>query len=177
MAAGGQLALRAPGVCTAPPLWLWTLCSCYFFPWCQAVVSCFKLVALRAVWCRVCCFVSADPVRVGCFLLSPAVWGLVRGLPFLCCWSALVGQLSVLQCAVWGVLLLFALLQLFPLLRLFVTKAVQGPFCGQQAGAVVWIPFFGWAVPSRAHVLAVSTFMQVFVGPTHSFVMSIESSF
>ena len=65
------------------------------FPWCQAVVSCFHLVALRAVGCHVCCFVSAAPVRVGCFLSSPAVWGLVNVLLFLCCWSALVGRLSV----------------------------------------------------------------------------------
>ena len=36
-----------------------------------------------------------------------------------CCWSALVGRLSVLECAFWGFLLLFALLHLFPLLRLF----------------------------------------------------------
>ena len=66
--------------------------------------------------------VSAAPVRVGCFLSSPAVWGLVSVLPFLCCWSALVGGLSVLECAFWGFLLLFALLHLFPLLRLFVTR-------------------------------------------------------
>ena len=49
VAAGGQVAFRAPGVCPAPPLWLWALCSCCFFPWCQGVVSCFYLVALRAV--------------------------------------------------------------------------------------------------------------------------------
>ena len=59
-------------------------------------------------------FVSAAPVRVGCFLPSPAVWGLFRVLPFFCCWSALVGWLSVLECAFWGFLLLFALLYLFP---------------------------------------------------------------
>ena len=56
-----------------------------------------------------------------CFLSSPAVWGLVRVLSFSCCWSALVGRLSVLECAFWGFLLLFALLHLFPLLRLFAT--------------------------------------------------------
>ena len=38
------------------------------------------------------------------------------------CWSALVGRLSVLECALWGFLLLFVLLNLFPLLRLFVTN-------------------------------------------------------
>ena len=119
MAAGGQVAYRVPGVCPATLLWLWALCSCCFFPWCPGVVSCFDLVALRAVWCRVCRFVSAVPVRVGCLLSSPAVWGLVRVLPFLCCWSALVDRLSVLECAFWGFLLLFALLHLFPLLRLF----------------------------------------------------------
>ena len=56
VAAGGQVAFRAPGVCPAPPLWLWALCSCCFVLWCQGVVSCFQLVALRAVGCRVCCF-------------------------------------------------------------------------------------------------------------------------
>ena len=116
----GQVVFRAPGVCPAPPLWLWALCSCCFFPWCQGVVSCFCLVALRAVGCRVCCFVSNAPV--GCFLSLRAAWGLVRVLPFLCCWSALTGRLSVLECAFWGFLLLFALLHPFPLLRVFVTS-------------------------------------------------------
>ena len=60
MAAGGQVAFRAP------PLWLWALCSCCFFPWCRGVVSCFYLVALRAVGCRVCCFV--------CFRRPRARW-------------------------------------------------------------------------------------------------------
>ena len=68
-----------------------------------------------------CLFVSAAPVHVGCFLSSPALWGLVRVLPFLCCWSALMGRLSILECAFWGFLLLFALLHLFTPLRHFVT--------------------------------------------------------
>ena len=123
MAAGGQVAFRAPGVCPAPPLRLWALRSCCFFPCCQGIVSCFYLVALRAVWCRVCCFVPTAPLRIGCFLLPPAGWGLVRALPFLCCLSALVDRLSVLGCAFWGFLLLFELLHLFPLLRLFVSDA------------------------------------------------------
>ena len=78
-----------------------------------------KLIAPGAVCSAL--FVS-DPVRVGCFLSSPAVWGLVRELPFLRCWSALVGRLFVLECAFWGFLLLFALLHLCPLLRLLVSK-------------------------------------------------------
>ena len=49
-----MVAFRALGVCLAHPLWLWALCSCRFFPWCQGVVSCSYLVALRAVGCRVC---------------------------------------------------------------------------------------------------------------------------
>ena len=126
MAAGAQVLFWAPGVCPAPPLRLWSLCSCCSFPWCQGVVSCFYLVALRAVGCRVCCFVSAAHVCVGCFLSSPAVLGLVRVLPFKCRCSALVGWLSVLQCAFWGFLLLFALLHLFPLLRLYVTQTRAG---------------------------------------------------
>ena len=60
VAAGGQVAFRAP------PLWLWALCSCCFFPWCRGVVSCFYLVALRAVGCRVCRFV--------CFRRPRARW-------------------------------------------------------------------------------------------------------
>ena len=70
-------------------------------------------------------------------------------LPFFCCWFTLVGRLSVLECAFWGFLLLFALLNLFPLscvcvplmvscsgfglplhaqlLRLFVTT--RSPYC------------------------------------------------
>ena len=55
-----------------------------------------------------------------CATPMPA-WGLVRVLPSLCCWCALVGWLSALECAFWDFLLLFALLHLFPLLRLFVT--------------------------------------------------------
>ena len=112
VAAGGQVAFRALGVCPAPSLWLWALCSCSFFPWCQGVVTCLYLVALRAVWCRVCRFVSAAPLRVGCVLSLPAAWGLVRVLPLLCCWFALVGRLFVLECNFWGFLLLFALLHL-----------------------------------------------------------------
>ena len=34
------------------------------------------------------------PVRLTCFLPLPAALGLVRVLPFLCCWSALVARLS-----------------------------------------------------------------------------------
>ena len=45
-------------------------------------------------------------------------------LPCLCCWSALVGRLSILECDVWGFLLLFALF-LFPLLRLFVAAQIR----------------------------------------------------
>ena len=43
---------------------------------------------------------------------------------------ALVGRLSVLECAFWGFLLLFALLYLFPLLRLFVTSCALAWRCG-----------------------------------------------
>ena len=48
--------------------------------------------------------------------LVVAVWGLVRVFPFLCCWSALLGWLFVLECAFWVFLLLLALLHLFPYL-------------------------------------------------------------
>ena len=53
-----------------------------------------------------------------------AAWGVVCVLLFLHRWSALVGWLSVLECAFWGVLPLFGLLHLFSLLCLFVT-----PYC------------------------------------------------
>ena len=72
---------------------------------------------------------------------SPAVWGLVRVLPVLCCWSALVGRLSVLECAFGGFLLLFALLHLFLLLRLFET--------------------YGAGIPPIPHIQASSTFNRV----------------
>ena len=48
-------------------------------------------------------------------------WGLVCVLLLLHRCSALVGWLSVLECAFWGFLPLFALLHLFPQFRLFVT--------------------------------------------------------
>ena len=57
------------------------------------------------------------------YCVSP--WGLVCVLLFLHRWSALVGWLSVLECASWGFLPLFALLHLFPLYRLFVTASVS----------------------------------------------------
>ena len=82
------------------------------FPGVRVQSHAFDSVALRAVWCCVCCSVSAGPVRVGCFVPLLAAWRLVRVLPFLCCWSAHVGRPSVLECAFWGFLLLFALLHL-----------------------------------------------------------------
>ena len=69
----------------------------------------------------VCCSVPATSVRIRCLLSWLAAWGLVCVLLFLHCWSALVGWLSVLECAFWGFLPLFALLHLFPVFRLFVT--------------------------------------------------------
>ena len=56
--------------------------------------------------------------------LMLAPWGLVCVLLFLHRWSALAGWLSVLECAFWGFLPLFALLHLFPLFRLFVTPLI-----------------------------------------------------
>ena len=98
-------------------------------------------------------FVSAAPVRVGCFLSSPAVGGLVRVLPFLCCWSALVGRLSVVKCAFWGSLLLFALSHLFHLLRLFVTPLcnTQTPLCTTHTSLMVSCSGFG--LPMHAQLL------------------------
>ena len=58
VAAGGQVVSRAPGVCPAPPLWLWAQCSCCFFPWCQGVVSCFLFGCTQGCWlpCVLLCF-------------------------------------------------------------------------------------------------------------------------
>ena len=69
-------------------------------------------------------------VRIRCFLSWLAAWGLFFVLLFLHRWSALVGWLSVLECALWGFLPLFALLHLFPLFRLFVTRLVLYSPCG-----------------------------------------------
>ena len=60
-AAGGQVAFRAPGVCPAPPLWLWAQCSCYFFPWCQGVVSCFLFGCTEG--CLVLCVALFAPLQ------------------------------------------------------------------------------------------------------------------
>ena len=68
-----------------------------------------------------CCSVPAASVHIRCFLSWLAAWGLVCELRFLHCLSVLVGWLSILKCAFWGFLSLFALLRLFPLFRLFVT--------------------------------------------------------
>ena len=84
-----------------------------------------RKVLLRWLLGAVCCFVSAVSVRIGCFAPLPSAVGLVRVLPFLCCWSALMGRLSVLECALWGFPLLLALLHLFPPLRLFAKHSPQ----------------------------------------------------
>ena len=76
-------------------------------------------------------FVSAAPVRVGCFLPLPDALGLASVLPFHVFWSALVGRLSVLECAFWGVPLLLVLLHLFLPLRLFVTHPQVPPTFSQ----------------------------------------------
>ena len=72
-------------------------------------------------------FVSLAPVRIGCLSCRCRRLGALLVLPFLCCWSALVGRLSVLECASWTLLLLFALLHLFPVFHLFVKQLEAGP--------------------------------------------------
>ena len=69
----------------------------------------------------VCCFISAAPVCVGCFLPLPAVLGVPSVLPF-----RVVGPRSWAgspswSVHFWGFPLLFVLLHLFPPLRLFET--------------------------------------------------------
>ena len=44
----------------------------------------------------------------------------------------LVGRLSVLECSLWGFLLLFALVHLFPLLCLFVTQELGRDVLGKE---------------------------------------------
>ena len=95
-AAGGQVAFRAPGVCPAPPLWLWAQCSLASFPGVRVKSHVFYPVALRTVGCCVLfCFRRPAAHWV---LRDVAGWfGLCSCASILCCWSALVGRLSVLQ--------------------------------------------------------------------------------
>ena len=66
----------------------------------------------------VCCFVSAAPVCVGCFLPLLAALGLVSVVP--CPVLGPRSSTGSLSCsALWGFRLLFVLLHLFPPLRLF----------------------------------------------------------
>ena len=67
-----------------------------------------------------------------------AAWGVVCVLLFLHRWSALVGWLSVLECAFWGFLPMFTLLHLFPLSRLSVTHLLaRAAGCQVSQGAEV----------------------------------------
>ena len=116
----GWVAFRAPGVCPAPPLWLWAQYCLASFPGVR--VQSHAFIRLHSgLFGAVSCFVSAAPVCVGCILPFAGYLGPCSCASVLCCWSALIGWLSVLECAFWGFLLLLALLHLFPLLCLFVT--------------------------------------------------------
>ena len=53
----GRVAFRAPGVCPAPPLWLWAQCSLASLPGVRVQSHAFHSVALRAVGC----FVASYP--------------------------------------------------------------------------------------------------------------------
>ena len=132
---GGRVAFRATGVCPAPPLWLWAQCSLASFPGARVQYHAFHSVALRAVGCCV----------LLCFHHSGAHWvfravaiclGSCSCAPVLCCWSVLVGRLSVLECAFWGFLLLLALLHLFPVL----TKRRNSWACTGNPNPVTPIP-------------------------------------
>ena len=108
----------------SPPLWLWALCSCFFFPWSQGAVS--SCVFGCTQGCSVLCIALFPPLQ--CELgASCRCW--LLGALFVC-WYGLAGRLYVLECAFWGFLLLFVLLHLFPLLRLFVTQGgCRNPSC------------------------------------------------
>ena len=74
----------------------------------------------------------AASVRIRCFLSWLAACGVVCVLLFLHRWSALVGWLSVLECAFWGFLPLFTQLHLFPLSRLSVTHTCYCLMCAAK---------------------------------------------
>ena len=81
------------------------------------------LVALRAVGRRVCCFVSAAPVRVGVSCRRR-----LFGALFVCSRSCVVGPRSWTGSPSWSVLFGFLLLfALLPLLRLFITHIRTTP--------------------------------------------------
>ena len=79
--AGCQVAFRAPGCaqrlrsgCGRSALLLLSLVSG------RRLMLLFR--SHSGLFGAVCCFISATPVRVGCFLPLIAAWGLVRVLPF-----------------------------------------------------------------------------------------------
>ena len=83
-AAGGQVAFRAPGVCPSPPVWLWTLCACCFFPGVRVQSHALSSVTLRTVWCCVflCWVVLVVAGRLGPCSCAPVLVLLVRGPAF-----------------------------------------------------------------------------------------------
>ena len=94
-------------------------CGCGRRPLVASFLSCFCSVALRAAGCCLLCVVSAAPVCVavaGCF-------GPCSCASCLFCCFALVGRSPVLKRAFWGFSMFFLLLNIFPLLRLFVPHA------------------------------------------------------
>ena len=75
-------------------------------------------VALRAVGCCVLlCFRCSGARWVLPAVAVARCFGPCLCASLLCCWSALMGRLSVLECAVCGFPLLLVLLHLFPPLR------------------------------------------------------------
>ena len=95
-AAGGQVALRVPGVYPAPLLWLWAQCSLASFPGVRMLSHEFHSVALRAVGCWV----------LLCFRCSGVHW--VRRALFVCFRSVLLvrarGPALCLEVRVLGLL-------------------------------------------------------------------------
>ena len=97
----------------SPPLWLWALCSCFFFPWSQGAVS--SCVFGCTQGCSVLCIALFPPLQ--CELgASCRCW--LLGALFVCSRSR-VGPCSWAGCPSWSVpfgvsCFLFALLHLFP---------------------------------------------------------------
>ena len=122
-AAGGQVAFRAPGGLPGAPV---VSVGAVLLLFLSLMSGCglMLLIRLQSGLLGAVCVALFPPLQCAlgvscrCWLLG----ALFCVLLFLRCWFALVGRLSVLECAFEGFLLLFVLLHIFPLLRLVVTQ-------------------------------------------------------
>ena len=96
-----QVAFRVLGVCPAPRLWLYALCSCCFFPWCPGRSLMLLFGCTQGCWvpCVLLCLFPPPPCSLGC-----RHW-LFGGL-FVCSRSCVAGPCSWAgspSCAPFGV--------------------------------------------------------------------------